>query len=50
MYVAGLPHFLECVENGTRPRFGLDDAILTLRIALAARKGPAEERIWVYLA
>ena len=49
MYVAELSHFLECVENGTRPRFGLDDAILTLRIALAARRS-AEERIWVYLA
>ena len=49
MYAAELDHFLQCVENGTRPRFGLEDAILTLRIALAARTS-AEERTWVTLA
>jgi predicted dehydrogenase len=49
MYVAELDHFLQCVENGTRPRFGLENAILTLRIALAARSS-AEERTWVTLA
>ena len=49
MYVAELGHFLECVETGSRPRFGLEDAILTLRIALAARQS-AEERRWVTLA
>ncbi len=49
MYVAELGHFLECVENGTQPRFGLKDAILTLRIALAARAS-AEERTCVTLA
>jgi predicted dehydrogenase len=48
MYVAELTHFLDCVETGTKPRFGLDDAILTLRIALAARSA-AEERTWVTL-
>ena len=49
MYVAELGHFLECVENGTQPRFGSKDAILTLRIALAARAS-AEERTCVTLA
>jgi predicted dehydrogenase len=44
-----LAHFLECVKTGARPWFGLDDAILTLRVALAARRA-AEERIWVTLA
>lgn len=45
-YVAELAHFIECVRNGTRPRFTLEDAILTLRIALAARAS-AEEKKWV---
>jgi predicted dehydrogenase len=49
MYVSELAYFLECVETGARPRFGLDDAILTLRVALAARRS-AEERTWVTLA
>jgi predicted dehydrogenase len=49
MYLAELEHFLESIENGTRPRFSLEDAILTLRVALAARKS-AEERTWVNLA
>lgn len=48
MYIAGLAHFLECVETRVAPQFGLTDAILTLRIALAARRA-AEERIWVTL-
>ena len=48
MYVAELAHFLECVVTGVRPRFGLEEAILTLRIALAARSS-AEERAWVTL-
>ncbi len=48
MYIAELTHFLECVENGVPPRFGLDSAILTLRVALAARKA-AEEKVWVNL-
>lgn len=46
-YVAELAHFMECARNGTRPRFSLEDAILTLRIALAARAA-AEEKKWVY--
>jgi predicted dehydrogenase len=49
MYLAELDHFLECVESGARPRFGLEDAILTLRVALEARRS-AEERTWVTLA
>jgi len=49
MYLAELEHFLECMRTGALPRFGLEDAILTLRIALAARTS-AEERIWVTLA
>jgi len=32
-YVAELAHFMECVQTGARPRFTLQDAILTLRIA-----------------
>jgi predicted dehydrogenase len=48
MYMAVLAHFLECVETRVAPQFGLADAILTLRIALAARRA-AEERIWVTL-
>jgi len=49
MYLAELEHFFKCVETGSAPRFGLEDAILTLRIALAARRS-AEEKIWVNLA
>ena len=45
-YVAELRHFIECVQNGTCPRFTLEDAILTLRIALAARVS-TEEKKWV---
>lgn len=45
-YVAELRHFIECVRNRTRPRFTLEDAILTLRIALAARAA-AKEKNWV---
>jgi predicted dehydrogenase len=48
-YVAELAHFLECVRTGARPRFTLEDAILTLRVTLAARAS-AEERKWVLLA
>jgi predicted dehydrogenase len=36
------------VKTGASPRFGLEDAILTLRVALAARRS-AEERTWVTL-
>jgi len=46
-YVAELAHFMECVQTGARPRFTLQDAILTLRIALAARAA-AEDRKWVF--
>jgi predicted dehydrogenase len=49
MYVNEMAHFLECVKTGARPRFGLEDATLTLRVALAARRS-AEERKWVTLA
>jgi predicted dehydrogenase len=49
MYVNEMAHFLECVKTGARPRFGLEDATLTLRVALAARRS-AEERTWVTLA
>lgn len=48
MYMAEMRHFLDCVENGERPRVTLQDAILTLRIALAARES-AEERRWMNL-
>jgi len=48
MYVAELRHFMDCVENGGRPKVTLPDAILTLRIALAARAA-AEERRWMTL-
>src|SRR5579864_2752116 len=48
MYVAELLHFMECVENGTRPKVTLQDAILTLRVALAARTS-AEQRRWMNL-
>jgi predicted dehydrogenase len=48
MYVAELLHFMECVENGTKPKVTLQDAILTLRVALAARTS-AEQRRWMNL-
>jgi predicted dehydrogenase len=48
-YVAELEHFLECVRRNARPKFTLEDAILTLRIALAARSS-TEKREWVSLA
>ena len=48
MYLAELRHFMDCVENGGGPRVTLQDAILTLRIALAARTS-AEERRWMNL-
>lgn len=48
MYVAEMRHFLECVESGDQPRVTLQDGILTLRIALAARTS-AEERRWTKL-
>ena len=44
-YVAELAHFIECVQNGARPRFTLEDAILTLRIALAARAAAEEKKL-----
>jgi predicted dehydrogenase len=49
MYVAELENFLESAETGTQPRFGLEAAILTLKVALAARRA-AEEKTWVTLA
>jgi predicted dehydrogenase len=48
MYVAELRHFMDCVESGDGPKVTLQDAILTLRIALAARTS-AEERRWMNL-
>jgi predicted dehydrogenase len=45
-YVAELAHFMECARAGVPPRFTLDDAILTLRVVLAARDS-AEGRKWV---
>lgn len=48
MYLAELRHFMDCVENGDSPRVTLQDAMLTLRIALAARTS-AEERRWMNL-
>lgn len=48
MYMAVLAQFLECIETGMPSRYGLADAILTLRIALAARRA-AEEKTWVSL-
>jgi predicted dehydrogenase len=48
MYLAELQHFLECAETGVRPRFGLEDAVLTLQIALAARRA-SEEKAWITL-
>jgi predicted dehydrogenase len=48
-YVAELAHFLDCARTDANPRFTLDDAILTLRVTLAARSA-AEERKWVSLA
>ena len=48
MYVAELAHFIECARSGVPPRFSLDDAILTLRIALAARSAAVEKK-WVNL-
>jgi predicted dehydrogenase len=45
-YIAELTHFMECVRSGTRPRFTLDDATLSLRVALAARTS-AEGKKWV---
>lgn len=48
MYLAELRHFMECVESGDTPKVTMQDAILTLRIALAARTA-AEERRWMSL-
>ncbi len=48
MYLAELRHFMDCVESGDSPRVTLQDAMLTLRIALAARTS-AEERRWMNL-
>jgi predicted dehydrogenase len=47
-YVAELAHFIDCARTGARPRFTLEEAILTLRIVLAARAA-AEEKKWVFL-
>ena len=48
MYVAEMRQFLDCVQSGESPKITLQDAILTLRIALAARMS-AEERRWMSL-
>ncbi|MFZ0813935.1 MAG: Gfo/Idh/MocA family oxidoreductase [Candidatus Sulfotelmatobacter sp.] len=48
-YVAELAHFLDCVQKGAPSKFKLEEAILTLRVALAARAS-AEERKWVFIA
>jgi predicted dehydrogenase len=37
---------MDCVESGGSPKVSLQDAMLTLRIALAARTA-AEERRWM---
>jgi predicted dehydrogenase len=49
MYLSELQNFLECAESRSHPRFELEEAILTLRVALAARRS-AEEKSWVNLA
>lgn len=48
MYLAEMQHFLDCVENRETPKITLRDAILTLRVALAARES-AEGRRWMSL-
>ncbi len=48
MYLAEMRHFMDCVAGGDSPRVTLQDGILTLRIALAARRS-AEERRWMNL-
>lgn len=48
MYLAEMRHFMECVEQGAKPKVTLQDGALTLRIAMAARSA-AEERRWVKL-
>jgi predicted dehydrogenase len=49
MYLAELRHFIDCIETGNKPLVSLEDAILTLRIALAARTS-SEERRWMSVA
>jgi predicted dehydrogenase len=48
-YVAEMQHFLECIQTAARPKFTLEDAILTLQVTLAARSS-AEQRKWVSFA
>jgi predicted dehydrogenase len=48
-YVAELQHFLECAQTGATPKFTLDDAILTLRVTLAAREA-SDQKKWVTFA
>jgi predicted dehydrogenase len=48
-YVAELRCFLECVRSGAASATSLEDAILTLRVTLAARES-AEQKRWVSLA
>jgi len=48
MYLREMEHFLDCVEQRSTPHCTLEDAIRTLRIALAARSA-SEERQWVRL-
>jgi len=38
LFLGEMRHFLDCVQNGTRPRVTLEDGIDSLRIALAGRE------------
>lgn len=45
-YVEELRYFLECARTGATSMLSLEDAILTLRVTLAARRA-AEQKKWV---
>ncbi len=49
--IGGVPapheHFLQCIENGSMPRNGIDDAIDTLRVCLAFNRSSASGQVEV---
>jgi len=44
-YLNEMKHFIECILNDTKPKITGEDAILSLAIALAAKKSVMEKRV-----
>ena len=43
-YQAEVREFIECIANGTEPRVGIEDGLVSIKLALACSKSLREDR------